>query len=345
MSLKGHHFLITARDKDVTFDLLNNYEIPFVSRGKGSQSKIGKYLYFIQFTFKFFLKISRFKPDICIAIGSPYVIIISRLFGIPGIVFEDTEIAKQILGFYKLFADVILTPSCFRINLGKKHLKINAYKELAYLHCNHNTSDYNKILHIGSYKKNILMRFVSHKVNHDSLYDGLNSKMKKMLVERLSLKYKILVSTEKGLSSDFTEFEIEIHPEKIHDLILSTSLLIGESATMAAEAAVLGIPSIFIDNHGRGYTDELENIYQMVSNFKVTEHVLEKVISKAVEILETPEYVKEKTNFTGILKNKIDITAFLVWFVENYPQSRQWMIANPDLQYRFSFNDDCKYHY
>lgn len=32
---------------------------------------------------------------------------------------------------------------------------------------------------------------------------------------------------------------------------------------------------------------------------------------------------------------KIDVTAFMVWFVENYPQSAKIMKENPNFQNRF----------
>jgi len=36
-----------------------------------------------------------------------------------------------------------------------------------------------------------------------------------------------------------------------------------------------------------------------------------------------------------MLKDKIDVTAFLVWFIENWPESFNIMKENPDYQYRF----------
>ncbi len=36
-----------------------------------------------------------------------------------------------------------------------------------------------------------------------------------------------------------------------------------------------------------------------------------------------------------MLLEKIDVTAFLVWFVENYPESAKIMKENPDYQWRF----------
>ena len=35
-------------------------------------------------------------------------------------------------------------------------------------------------------------------------------------------------------------------------------LVVGESATMSSEAAVLGVPAVFIATTGRGYTDDEE---------------------------------------------------------------------------------------
>jgi len=36
-----------------------------------------------------------------------------------------------------------------------------------------------------------------------------------------------------------------------------------------------------------------------------------------------------------MLSEKIDVTAFLVWFVENWPESFKTMMENPGYQERF----------
>jgi len=36
-----------------------------------------------------------------------------------------------------------------------------------------------------------------------------------------------------------------------------------------------------------------------------------------------------------MLSEEIDVTAFMVWFFENYPESVQMMSKNPDIQYDF----------
>ena len=36
-----------------------------------------------------------------------------------------------------------------------------------------------------------------------------------------------------------------------------------------------------------------------------------------------------------MLADKIDVTAFMVWFIENYPESIKVMKDDPGYQYRF----------
>jgi len=36
-----------------------------------------------------------------------------------------------------------------------------------------------------------------------------------------------------------------------------------------------------------------------------------------------------------MLKDKIDVTAFMVWLIKNYPKSAKIMRENPDYQERF----------
>ena len=56
-------------------------------------------------------------------------------------------------------------------------------------------------------------------------------------------------------------------PEEMHTLLYYATLLYGESATMASEAAVLGTYAVYLDDVGRGYTDEEESKYGLVFNF------------------------------------------------------------------------------
>jgi len=36
-----------------------------------------------------------------------------------------------------------------------------------------------------------------------------------------------------------------------------------------------------------------------------------------------------------MLADKINVTSFLTWFIDNYPESKKIMKENPDYQYKF----------
>ena len=337
MKQKNHSFLVTCRDMDVTLDLLAFYNISFIPRGKGAHTSPGRWAYALYFFVKHFWDIRKFNPDICVGIGSPYLVMMAYLLQRPGIVFEDTEIAKKILWIYKHFATVILTPSCFQSGLGEKQLFLSSYKELAYLHKDIFSPDpaIFQLLQLPPGAKYMLFRFVSHQVNHDRPADGLTDAMKHTLIEKLSPYAHIFVSTERGIKSPFPQYELRVPPEQMHHVIAYAAAVIGESATMAAEAAVLGVPAIFFDNAGRGYTTELGQKYQLVTSYGISDESVDHAINKAIAIIHQQNDLTFRENYFQLYRDTINITDFLVWFVENYPESHSQMKKDPGYQFHF----------
>jgi predicted glycosyltransferase len=75
---------------------------------------------------------------------------------------------------------------------------------------------------------------------------------------------------------------------------------------MVSEGAVLGVPGVYVDPVGRGYTDEQEREYGIVFHF--THRQQDQAIARAVSILSS--YKKEKWREIGkrIIDEKIDVT-------------------------------------
>lgn len=338
MSDNGHDFFISAKDKDVTLDLLQHYSIGYSNRGKAANTPIGKAFNIIKSDFKLLRRVRRFEPDLIISFSSPIAAHLAFILHKPCITIEDTECAGIVQWSYLPFSDVVLTPTCFLKDFGKKHIYFNSYKELAYLHPNQFKTHPNahQLLDINRNERYVLLRFVSHNALHDYGEQGIGEEYKIKLVEKLSTFSRVFISSENTLSERLKPYSISVPSWEMHSVIAGASLLAGESATMATEAAVLGVPSIFIDNLGRGYTTELEEKYNLVYNFNLSNEGLDKALDKAIELLQT-ENIKEI--FQGyrqkMLIDKIDATAFLVWFSENYPQSMNIMKENPDHQYIF----------
>ena len=335
MQNKGHEFFIVARNRSIIFYLLSHFKIDYYDRGKGKHSIAGKLIYMLHADFKIFKCARRFRPDLFISFASPYAAQVSWILRKPHIALDDTEHATFSQLFYKPFSKVFLNPYCFYENFGIRQIRFNSLTELFYLHPNYFTPAYDilDLLGIKGGTKYILLRFVSWSANHDIGQSGLDLETKKKLVKILTQEYKVFISTEEENPDVFFEpYLLKIPPEKIHDVIFFAHLFIAESGTMASEAAILGTPVIYVNSLPlMGYLKEEMNS-GMLFHFKDSLNVVEKV----TELLLIPDLKNEFiSNQREMLTNKIDITSFMVWFIENYPESVGVMKKNPEFQYNF----------
>jgi len=102
------------------------------------------------------------------------------------------------------------------------------------------------------------------------------------------------------------------------------------------EAAMLGVPSLrFNDFAGRiSVLEELEHKYGLTYGIPTDNPT--KLINKLKEFLSNSNL---KDDFVSrrkkMLADKINVTAFLTWFIENFPESKRIMKENPDYQNKF----------
>ena len=336
MEDKGHTIFVSARERSIIFDLLRKYKISFFNRGKGRDDIIGKIFYMFATDLKLLFKALKFKPDIFISFASPYAAQTAWLLRTPHIVLDDTEHARFGHFFYKPFSEVFLNPSCFQKDFGRRQIRFKSYSELFYLHPDHfkANSDIFESLGLAENEKYALLRFVSWKANHDIGHSGLDLLTKRKLFNLLFENgYKVFISTEEANSDPFFEdYIIKISPDLIHQLMAHADLLVTEGATMASECAMLGTPAIYVNSLDAGTLREQEDRYQLIHGFRTPEGVIEKV----TEIINTTD-IKEiyQTRRGKMLSEKNDPTAFLVWFIEKYPDSVKIMKENPEYQERF----------
>lgn len=315
MIAQGNKILVVSRNKEIEHKLLSLYDIPYVSRGKGKSGKISKFLYLIYADIKILLLALKFKPDVFLNFLHPYPSHVARLLGKPSLVFSDTEHAKLHHQLTVPFATKILTPACYLRDLGKKQQRFNGYMELSYLHPKYFTPDPSilEILQVKESEKFVIIRFVSWKAAHDFGHNGMSLENKRKVVFELSKYARVFISSEGELPEDLEKFRIRIPFHKMHDALYYSSLLFGESATMASEAAVLGTPSVFMFNGSLGYTKEEETKYQIVNNFTESESDQERAIQKALEIIQDVNAkVRYKEIGKTIVSNCVDTTEFMV---------------------------------
>jgi uncharacterized protein len=345
MQKNGHEVFFTTREKEIAHILLKNYGFPYKSLGKNYKGMLKKLLGIVKYDFLVFREALKFKPDIFLSMGSIYNSHAAFLYRKPNIVLNDTENATLLEYLVNPFASVLLTPACFSKKFGKKQIFYPGNHELAYLHPKRFAPDPKVLDEMGLKEgdKFVIMRFVSWGAHHDVGHSGLSMENKRIAVKEYSKYGKVFITSEGDLPDDLKPYQYRIAPEKIHHVMAYASLLFGESATMASECAVLGVPAIFIDNEGRGYTDEEEKSYGLVFNYTESEDDQISAIEKGSELLRDtlPETWKERRN--KLLSEKIDVTGFLLWFVENYPESKsEYQIRSAEINKMFINSDGGK---
>ena len=91
---------------------------------------------------------------------------------------------------------------------------------------------------------------------------------------------------------------------------------------MTNEAAVLGTPALRLNSFvGKiSYLKEQEDRYKLAFGFKPNEFQL--LMNKVKELLSMDNLKEEwKLRKKNMLLDKIDVTSFLVYLIDNYPES------------------------
>ncbi|MBU0482279.1 MAG: DUF354 domain-containing protein [Proteobacteria bacterium] len=316
----GCEIIVTSRRKEIATELLDSLGIPhkiLTSLG-GGVIGLGKEL--ITRNLKLLKLISLDKPDIMVGIGGIFIAQTGFLRRIPSIVFYDTENANLSNLITYPFTSLVVTPRCYQAWLPPWHLKYPGYHELSYLHPNHFQPDLNIAITCGldPARKNFLIRTVSWQASHDMVDKGWNMDLLMKTVRFLDDHGNVMISAEGQLPPEFRKFEYRGLPENIHHLMGHLTMFVGESATMASECAVLGVPALYAAFTGRGYTDEQEKKYRLVYNVRDLDWSVIK--ATITEILDTPEHTWNSRK-DKLLADTIDVAEFVADLTLNYPDS------------------------
>jgi len=333
---KNDDVLFVTRDKEVTIDLLKHYKFNYINIGKNFKSTFGKLFGLFWFTLKLGFIAFKYKPDVYLN-ATFYCSFIGRIFGKPVIGIEDTFNKEGYL-LSRHFWSTVITGDYPHPSLGKKEISVAAYQELLYLHPKYFTPDKTVLneLGISENEKYVIIRFVSWQASHDIGHKGISLKNKIRAVREIEKFAKVFISSEVELPSELDSYKIKIAPNRMHDALAFASLIIGESFTMLSEAAVLGTPAILVHNTKCYYIEEQKEKYELAFIFTESETDQIIVVDKAVELLRMENIKTEwEIKRQKMLHEKIDFTAFLIWFVENYPESLRIIKKNPAYQYEF----------
>lgn len=314
LQYRGHKVLVTASQKEMTQELLDNYHIPYVNMGSYGNSiweKVFKIPVMLGRMFKVCLK---FKPDIFLGIASSRAAQTAFILRKPCYLFDDTAYCLNVW-LYLPFVTKVYTPDCFKIKLGHKQVRYPGYHQLASLHPKrfHPDPTVLKKCGLSLNKRFFIIRFISWKAAHDIFSHGFSDKGKKKLIRILSKYGQPIITSEAILPKELEMFKMKIPPEQIHHLLYYADLVVSEGGTMASEAAVLGTPAFFVSSLLADTLVEQSQKYGLISTFH----------NEGKALVALAEFVK-KENLKSVwrqkrdkmIQDKIDVTKFLIDIVE-----------------------------
>ncbi|MFI3262645.1 MAG: DUF354 domain-containing protein [Rikenellaceae bacterium] len=330
---KGNKVLFFVRNRECIIELVKNLNFEYVCYGKGGTSMLSKLIQIPIIDFKLLKVALKFKPDIFLSSTSPYAALVSKILKKPHIALDDTDHAKLVHMLYRPFTDIILSPYTYNVKLHNRQFLYNSFTELLYLHKEYFKPDKNvlKLLGVNENDKFCILRFISWNASHDVGINGLSRENKIYLVNILSEKSKVFISSEGELPAELEKYRLTIPSYKLHDAISYSSLCVSEGSTTASEAALLGVPTIYINPLRVSYCDE-EAKHQLL--YQTTE--FNNVINKIDEIFEIPN-VKEtfQSRKDKLAAQMINGTDFIIWLIENYPESKKTITNNKNYQLKF----------
>ena len=316
---KGHKVLFTVREKEHEIELMNFEKLPFVRTGRHYSSGFAKIAGLIIINLKILFISFRFKPDLFLSHGSVYTLLSAFMLSKPNIALEDSGNHEQVR-LYLPFTKAVLTSTSFPYRYGNKQVFYNGYHELAYLHPDYFTSDPGVVQELGltEEEKYFIVRFVAWKASHDRKNSGLTIEQKGEIVRYLSTLGRVFISSESTLPSEFEAYRFPLKPERLHHALAFASLFVGEGATMASESAVLGTAAVYVNTIRRGYLEEQERDYGLVSCFRGFDGVMTKIR----DLLDQPDLkAATKMKSARLIKDKCDLTGFMIRFIEEWPDS------------------------
>lgn len=257
---RGDDVLILSRHKDVACGLLDSHGLehqPITTAGSGV---LGLLRELIQRDLSVWSAARRFRPDIMIGFGGVAISHAGKASGTPAIAFYDTEVARLQTSVAWPFLTQLYVPDVYTGNVpAGRTTRVPGIKELSYFHPSGFKPDPELARRAGWEPgvDNFLVRTVSWRANHDIGKRGWSTGQLIDLVDRLSARGRVHISSEGEIPEELVPWRYRGDASTIHHLLGHCRLYVGESATMACEAAIMGTPSIYASNDYRGYIESL----------------------------------------------------------------------------------------
>jgi predicted glycosyltransferase len=261
---RGDECVLVARDKDVTLGLLDRFGMPAQVLAPPGRGPAGWVKELVVREARLLRLARRTRPRLIVGTTVSGARV-ARLAGARSVVVNDDD-ASAVPFFRWLaypLASVVVTPDCLR---HERHARQRTYpgcQQLFYLHPRRFAPDpaVRRELGLAAGERYGLVRLSARAAHHDRGVRGLGAETVLRLQERLSGRVRLLVTAEGALPASLEPLRLSLPPHRLHDALALASLYVGDSQSMTAEAAVLGVPAFRLNDFvGRiSYLRELED--------------------------------------------------------------------------------------
>lgn len=262
---RGDLVVVTTRAKDVLIELADEAGLDHeVLSSAGQRSRLREASELFTRVRKLCVLIRRHRVDLVMS-RNPSGTMAARLMRVPSMYDTDDGPAVGVLYWAAAIpATTITSPAAGGVDYGRKHLAYDGFKETASLRPERFRPDPEAVREVGL-DPNVpysVVRAVAMEASHDHGEDGLDDETLRKVVALLAPRGRVWVSSERPLPPDLEELRLPKMGAAFRHVIGCAQLLVGDSQTTAAEAAILGVPSLRLSSWaGRlPYLVELERL-------------------------------------------------------------------------------------
>lgn len=316
----GHRTFILIKKKDILEDLLKSSGLPYQNILPSGRRSVFAMSLRVWRVFWFAL---RNRIDVLVG-STPEVAQVGWLLRRRSVIMaeDDASIIPQFIKVVRPFVDQYLSPdSCNNGVLEPKTTHYAGFHKLAYLHPTQFSPDRSVVdRYFSSEKPYFILRFAQLKAYHDVATDarGINSEIAQRLIDLLLPHGLVYITSERELEPQFEKYRLNINPLDIHHVLAFAKLYVGDSQSMAVEAAMLGTPSLrYNDFAGKiGVLEELEHQYQLTIGIPSSDP--ERLYAEIEKLLAMPDlHDIFQQRRQKMLAEKIDVTDFFTKFIES----------------------------
>ncbi len=318
---EGHNILLLVRGDYMNRKYLEGSDIKHSFFGSNLDSYLPQFVCKYRNQFSLVRKLVTFRPDLVFSVNSIPFSPFNSIFNIYSVTFLDRKLPKKEENSIFNYADKIVTPDCYHFDVPSgKQLSYPSYPSFAYLHPKRFEADSTVLDSLGVKSKDYVFVSFARRSWEGFTEDDLLSRREKIdIVRDLSEHRRVIVDERGSVPEPLAEYVPSRPLKRFNHLLANAELVVGDDPIICSEAGVLGIPWIFISKSSTPTLEEQEIQYEIgsqVESVEKADELAEMILTGEVE----PDFAGARRD---ILNDKIDLTSWMVKFVEIYDRIRE----------------------